>query len=244
MTLPQSGGCARPEVDPGSARPGVDLRTSDPSAAWLSALLADRLRGSSAPVLLVGDRTLPAASLWVGARRLVAQLREVGNQPGAALVVCTDDDLALAVTVVASLTGGYCLHVLNGEGSPADRAGCLGRHRDSGAVMLADRATAALVDGAVAVGIDGASGTIPAATTTAAAGLILDGEHLAAGDVAQLLAGHLARSFGASLLLDDRTSRPGGTVGSSQPWDRRDHLVGDLLVDLVAAECVTRPGPG
>lgn len=244
MTAPQRVGWARPEVDPGSARPGVDLRTSEPSAAWLSALLADRLRSSNAPVLLVGDRTLPAASLWVGARRLVAQLREVGNQEGSMLIVCTDDDLALAVTVVASLTGGYCLHVLSGEGSPADRGGRLSRHRGSGAVMLADTAAATMVEGAVAVGIDGASGALPAAATTAAAGLVLGGEHLAGDEVARLLADHLARSFGASLLLDDRTSRPGGTVGSSRPWDHKDHLVGDLLVDLVAVECVTRPGPG
>lgn len=198
----------------------MDARPARPA---LSLLLREALAGSPAPVLYHGDRTLPAASLWVGARNTVRQLRDAGVPPGARLRLHEPDPLGLAVLAAAALSGGFHLELARpgaGNGSPPP------------AVVLNGQAACAGTAHVTISGLDGLQA--PARPDVPGPGITAAGVRRSSEELAHDLMAGLERLAGPG------TSAPAGhrPLGVHRcPMPRTlPALVDDLLLPLVAAE--------
>ncbi|GLY33001.1 class I adenylate-forming enzyme family protein [Kineosporia sp. NBRC 101731] len=232
----------------------------------LSARLRQRLRGSSVPVILDGERTLPAASLWVSARRLVAGLRAAGLERNDRVLVCTNDDLVLAAAVVAGLTGGITMALLRPPpgGITADRMRAGAEAVDARLVVHAssDQIEPSGHEGMLAPAwMVSASleGLAPVPKLRRACrradpdgpgiALLLHTSGstgrphwvaLTPGNLTAVLNSHLTVLFGDAWDPQDPGERPAGVMASVLPWHHAFGVVLDLLVGLTAAQVVLR----
>ncbi len=86
----------------------------DPAWSALRSLLRDALALRAEPVVIVGDITIPAASLWNGTRCWVSAFRAAGLVAGDRLTVLPRRHPALLQAVVASLWHGLDVAVAPG----------------------------------------------------------------------------------------------------------------------------------
>jgi acyl-CoA synthetase (AMP-forming)/AMP-acid ligase II len=77
-------------------------RRDDRHEVWRS-LLYDRLRGNARPVFRFDRTTIPAASIWTGARQWVASFREHDLDPGDRLVIDLEAGPAYVQVLVAGI---------------------------------------------------------------------------------------------------------------------------------------------
>lgn len=218
----------------------------------LARVLHARLRGSSHPVLLDGDRTLPAASLWTGARRLTQHLRDLGLDRGDRVVLVADDDLTTAVALVAAVSSGIALVQ---PGGPFTAVHGLQTAEDVDARLVltapgtlrgeepgfAEVTFAGLVDPASVALLPTPwrrHGEVVAIVRDPRGRRLLHQEDLLAAVTARVAAGH------PDWDADDPASRPSDVVESTLPWTGDAGAAGllDCLAGLVAATVIVRGG--
>ena len=200
--------------------PAGDVWADAPS---LSLLLREALVRSAAPVIYHGDRTLPAASLWVGARTTVRQLRDAGVPPGARLRLRGPDPIGLVVLATAALSGGFHLELARpGDGEDVPKI----------AVELHGREAPAGTPRVTVAGLDGLQ--VPDRPDVPGPGLTAAGAHLSSPELGWELLSRLRRLAGPGG-ADANGVRPLGVHRCPTPRTL-PALVDDLLLPLVAAE--------
>jgi len=184
-------------------------------------VLREALAGSPAPVIYHGDRTLPAASLWVGARNTVRQLRDADVPPGARLRFYEPDPLSLAVLAAAALSGGFHLELAEPGGDDAVLPT---------AVVLHGQAAGAGTPRITVSGIEGLH--VPDGPNVTGPGITAVGVRRSSEELAQDVQSGLQR---LGVPHSPQGHRPLGVHRCAMPHNLPS-LVDDLLVPFVAAE--------